>query len=103
MQYSFVRGAPSQPPLFTWESLHYLILELPPLRPSDSSSDSVVLMSSVGVPHQIDRRHPTLEWAHAGEHKRGLRTDYLWKRRAILGNLRGSSAPLSPTTQPRSS
>jgi hypothetical protein len=43
MQYSFVRGAPSQPPLFTWESLHYLILELPPLRPSDSSSDSVVL------------------------------------------------------------
>src|SRR5215470_12820946 len=44
MQYSFVRGAPSQPPLFTWESLHYLILELPPLRPSDSSSDSVVLV-----------------------------------------------------------
>src|SRR5262252_4648587 len=43
MQYSFVRGAPSQPPLFTWESLLYLILELPPLRPSDSSSDSVVL------------------------------------------------------------
>src|SRR5215468_4060327 len=51
MQYSFVRGAPSQPPLFTWESLHYLILELPPLRPSDSSSDSVVLAR---ISHRIE-------------------------------------------------
>src|SRR5262249_55964513 len=63
MQYSFVRGAPSQPPLFTWESLHYLILELPPLRPSDSSSDSVVLAEStpIAMAGSIARRGPAHE------------------------------------------
>jgi hypothetical protein len=54
MQYSFVPGAPSQPPLFTWESLHYLILGLPPLRPSDSSSDSVVLAQLIRIQHRSD-------------------------------------------------